>query len=496
MYTSKHDRKLKIAAQTRLFSKKFKDGEEGTITIFACFLVLMMLMICGIAVDLMQNEMTRTKVQNTLDRAVLAASDLDQPLPPDDVVDDYFLKAGMAEFLNEVEITPGAQLPATNFRIVQASAQTRTRSPYMAMTGVFELPVYSIGTAEETIENTEISLVIDISGSMRNSGKIGNLRTAAKEFIGAVLQGNAANTTSLSIIPYAGQVNPGRVMFDFAGGQPFGSFYINEEGETVPFGQVLRDEEGEPAVDQDGNLVWVPYNEMSSCLEIEPSDFNNINLPSGGYPQTPYFMYWPIHAPTMDWGWCPQNKSAIRYAQNDIGSLQEFIDDIRLHDGTGTHYGMKYGVALLNPSSNSAFIELNKNGLVPDQFKDRPASFEDDDTRKVIVLMTDGQITDQYRPIVAVDPQNETDDLKGRSGDRTTPTKRSKNLEGFYSMCDKAKDENIQIYTIAFEAPSNAVTEMRNCATAPAYFYNVKGVEISSAFRSIARQINQLRLTQ
>ena len=35
----------------------------------------------------------RTRVQNTLDRAILAASDLDQPLPADEVVDDYFRKA-------------------------------------------------------------------------------------------------------------------------------------------------------------------------------------------------------------------------------------------------------------------------------------------------------------------------------------------------------------------------------------------------------------------
>lgn len=63
-------------------------------------------------------------------------------------------------------------------------------------------------------------------------------------------------------------------------------------------------------------------------------------------------------------------------------------------------------------------------------------------------------------------------------------------------MWNLAKEQKIQIYPIAFEAPGNAVTEMRNCATAPVFFYDVEGVEISSAFQSIARQINQLRLTQ
>ena len=462
--------------------------EDGGITTFRYFLLLLMLMICGIAVDLMQNEMTRTRVQNTLDRAILAASDLDQPLRADDVVDDYFAKAGMTEFLDNVTITTGADLPTTNYRIVSAQARTRTPTPYMRMTGVESLPVFTFGTAEETIENTEISLILDISGSMRFDGKIGNLRTAANEFISAVLEGSAANTTSLNIVPYAGQVNPGALVFDRAGGNRFATIYEDENGVDQLYGYTLTD--------ADGNLVPVPYNSLSACLELNQTDFANINLPSGGYDQVAYFMNWPIDWATMAWGWCPQDGTSIQYAQNNIALLQSFINNMRLHDGTGTHYGMKYGIALLNPTSQAAFKALNEADLVPDQFADRPAPFSDDDTRKVIVLMTDGQITDQYRPKDTVDIRNASSVLNSRTGDRERFSKRSDNVTSFYSMCDKAKEQGVQIYTIAFEAPSNAITEMRNCATAPAFFYDVEGVEISSAFKSIARQINQLRLVQ
>ncbi len=467
---------------------RFSQDEDGALTIFASFMVLMMLMVCGIAVDLMQNEMMRTRVQNTLDRAILAASDLDQPLPADDVVDDYFAKAGMSEFLDDVEITPGAELPTTNYRIVKAEARTRTPSIYMAMTGVNSLPVYAGGTAEETIENTEISLVIDISGSMRNNGKMTNLRTAAKEFIGAVLEGNAANTTSLNVVPYAGQVNPGPVIFDRANGSRFATFIENDEGEDVLYGYTYEDD--------DGNVVSVPYNTIAHCLELASSDFDNINLPSGGYDQIPYFMNWAIAANVMDWGWCPQDNSAIRYAQNNVSDLKKFIDDIRMHDGTGTHYGMKYGVALLNSTSNSAFRALNTEGLVPDRFVERPAPFTDDDTRKFIVLMTDGQITDQFRPSDKNDPENPTVVLNSRKEDKEKYSTRNTNVQNFYKVCNQAKANGITVYTIAFEAPSNAITEMRNCATSENFFYKVEGVEISTAFKSIARQINELRLTQ
>ncbi|WP_300037576.1 TadE/TadG family type IV pilus assembly protein [uncultured Roseobacter sp.] len=473
----------------------FRKEEEGTVTIFATFMIIMMLMVCGIAVDLMQNEMMRTRVQNTLDRAILAASDLDQPLPPDEVVDDYFAKAGMTEFLDDVQITPGAHLPATNYRIVAATARTRTPAIYMAMTGTDSLPVYTTGMAEEVIEKTEISLVLDISGSMRFDDRIGKLRVAANEFLAAVLDGQAGTTTSINVIPYAGQTNPGPIVFNRAGGVQFADT-ITVNGEEQPYGGDVTNEYTDDNGDTVTETSYVSYNDRSACLELDSSDFNNIDLPSGGYDQTPHFMNWAIDAPTMDWGWCPLNNTAIQYAQNNLGNLQAFINTMRLHDGTGTHYGMKYAAALLNPTSNSTFRALETANLVPPQFADRPAPFTDTDTRKFIVLMTDGKITSQLRPKDPNHELNPTKHLGARSSDRETISSGSTNINRFYSMCDKAKAQGIVIYTIAFEAPSAAVTQMRNCATTPAFSYNVQGVEIATAFKSIARQINELRLTQ
>jgi len=469
----------------------FSRREDGSITVFAMFMVFMMLMVCGISVDLMRNEMTRTKVQNTLDRAILAASELDQD-DPYGAVDDYFAKAGMASFLDEVIVTPSVdEAGVTYARTVSAIARTRTSTQYMRLSGVNSLPVFTAGKAEEVVANSEISLVIDISGSMRNNNKITNLRRGAKEFVSAVLKGRAAETTSLNIVPYAGQVNPGPLVFARAGGVRFPAFTKDENGEDILYGETITLE--------DGTEVPSPYNARSSCLDLRSTDFSNINLPSGGYAQTAYFMNWTIDEPTMDWGWCPLDTTAIQYAQNDIGDLHKFIDGIRLHDGTGTQYGMKYGVALLNPSSKDTFVELNKVNLVPDEFKNRPVAFDDPDTRKFIVLMTDGAITDQFRPIETVDFENIDVALLDREvvdDDRKIYSVKSTNVSNFDSVCTKAKDEGITVYTIAFEANEAAQKQMRDCATSSAYFYKAEGIAISAVFKAIARQINNLRLVQ
>jgi hypothetical protein len=52
------------------------------------------------------------------------------------------------------------------------------------------------------------------------------------------------------------------------------------------------------------------------------------------------------------------------------------------------------------------------------------------------------------------------------------------------------------VYGIAFEAPTNGQTQIRNCSSSISHYYAPIGGEIGTAFDSIAAQISQLRLTQ
>jgi hypothetical protein len=64
------------------------------------------------------------------------------------------------------------------------------------------------------------------------------------------------------------------------------------------------------------------------------------------------------------------------------------------------------------------------------------------------------------------------------------------------NICQAAKDEHIVIWSIGFEVTDHGANVMQDCASSPSHFFRVEGVEISEAFEAIARQINQLRLTQ
>jgi hypothetical protein len=161
--------------------------------------------------------------------------------------------------------------------------------------------------------------------------------------------------------------------------------------------------------------------------------------------------------------------------------------------------------------------DLVASGVVDAGFDDRPAAFDDPETIKVVVLMTDGNITDQFRPRyvdrtaapinatdeddiflnheVELDRMNNSNDCAG-NGCRVTNNNRSTNLSRFYEACTRAKDNDVVIFTIAFNANSNAREEMQNCASSLSHYYNVRGADLEAAFQSIAGAIQMLRLVQ
>ena len=67
-----------------------------------------------------------------------------------------------------------------------------------------------------------------------------------------------------------------------------------------------------------------------------------------------------------------------------------------------------------------------------------------------------------------------------------------------YAVCNRAKNNGVTVFTIGFDVSNNAAakTQMSNCASSPSHFYDVSGLDINTAFQSIATAIQKIRLTQ
>jgi hypothetical protein len=530
-----------LAMRSRLgrVANRFMRREDGTITTFALMVFILMVAVAGIAIDIMRYETQRVQLQYTLDRSVLAAASVTQPLNPTDVVENYFEISGLQNYRLSVDVEEGL-----NFRRVEAYAELEVPTLFMHMFGVRVLTSPAEGAAEEVIQNVEVSLVLDISGSMGWGSKMTNMQTAARDFVSEMLLANEdghGNLVSISIIPYNGMVNLG---------EPLESVFT------------LSDEHTE-----------------SSCVRFTDEQYTRTNVDIGEeieriahWDFDDYFQYDDFDSP-----YCPTDQyGAILPFEHDEDVLHDFIDDLNANGWTAIDLGMKMAVSLIDPSSRDRINDLVDAGLVHPDYEDRPTDYGDPETIKVIVLMTDGENTNQYdirqpyksgfspifyhadddRYSVQVASRDDDEDFwisngepdewsgywsdepyKGdesialswpylwanytgryiseryltipaqQSGDWGLRNQIHSNGDELYAgrtqadnnlrnICDAANDQGILVFAIGFEAPAGGQAVMQYCATSPSQYYDVQGIEISDAFDSIARTINSLRLIQ
>ena len=524
---------------------RFRREEDGSLIVFGLFCFVIMLLLAGVSLDLMRFEERRTILQATIDRAALAAADLQQSLDPKDVVQDYFRKAGLeAPADNDIIVTEGT---FGESRRVKISTSEQMPTWFMKMVGIKTLATPAASTAEESVGQVEISLILDISGSMNSNSRLVNLKPAAKNFVDQIFDSAEPGKVSISIIPYSTQVSMDAEL----------ASYFNLTGE----------------------------HSYSRCIEFEDSlgDFSTTAVQFGKTPTDrkyqlnghfdPFYKARPTYLLN-----CRDTADAeILPFSGDRDALKAKIDSLSAAGNTSIDIGMKWGAALLDPSMQGVVDGMISAGSLPTDFGDRPYEFDDNQTLKIIVLMTDGQNTTEYRLEDAFasgdsrlytntwyqanyptsknqysyyDPNRSgsskyysfrtgswrsqpygdagTDygdavrmtwpqvwnamsiryfadeivwDATGSSSQRNYF--RSAPYNGYWSakdtltssMCHAAKAEDVKIYSIAFEAPTDGQTLLRDCASSDANYYNVAGLDIESAFSGIVNSINKLRLT-
>lgn len=458
-------------AKPRRLLTSFKDDENGSLVIFAVFMVLMIITVGGIGVDLMRSERDRTILQHTLDRAILSAADLDQVQSPEFVVQDYFRASGLDDYLATVSIDQGL-----NYKTIGAQAQAVTSTDFMRLAGVDYLNTTAAGVAEERVANVEISMVLDVSGSMGNGNKMAQMRNAATTFVNTVLSPENEDLVSVSLVPYSQHVNAGPKIFN--------------------------------------ELNTNHRHDYSHCVEMADSSYSSTALDLGvTYDQMQHFQWnypgWNQLSDTI----CPRySYERITPFSQDAAALNAQIAQLQPRAGTQIFMGMKWAAAMLDPAFNPVVTALVNNNDIDHAFDDRPVAYDDVETLKTVVLMTDGKNSSAQR-------------IKSWAYDSTSDyyhwsrynlwyylqrNVSNYNRSNYYwykynaaqgdalldDICDASKEAGIVIWSIGFEVDDHGADVMQNCASSPSHFFRVEGIEITEAFDAIARQINQLRLTQ
>lgn len=548
-----------VALWTLSRVRRFGRDEDGALIIFSLLIFVLMLMIGGLAIDVMRAENERARIQNTIDRAVLAATDLDSSADPVDVVTDYMEKAGLGHLDYTPTVTQSGSWPVLTGRSVSLETESSVPTLFIGLLGIDTLGSVASSGAIETINDIEISLILDVSGSMNETGadggtKLEGLKTAAKRFIDQILTTTAADRVTISIVPYSTQVSL---------------------GPTLAAQYALTSEHN-----------------YSYCADFPSTAFTTTTLsPTATLQRTGHFDPWTWYTDASRPGpktlVCrTEDAFHIQPWSDDATALKDQIDGFTAEGNTSIDVAVKWGTALLDPSSRGVLQNLIDGGSVRSVYSGRPHDYNRASTLKFMIVMTDGINTAQYylndsyksglsdvwrhstgngngagnERFSARDEEAGDTDSDGRWGEdyfvfrnhsggggrywddspkgdgaaerltwpevwaemtmsyhayygRYAQYWNASNYWNWYyapysyvtsttkdarlnQICTAAKNRNIEIFTIGFEVTDYSAQVMQNCASTPNHFYRVEGLEIGYAFASIANQINQLKLTQ
>ncbi len=504
-------------------------SEAGAIMPFVVILFLTMVVMAGMGVDFMRHEAARADLQNALDRGVLAAAARTQTLAQQE--------EGMsdAEFREAKEELIASYMKSRTFRseeprldveipddldddetAVEASARYDMNTFFLKIAGFNQMAVPAQSYAEQRKLDLEISLVLDISGSMGDPDKSGErtklaaVKEAVYGFIDQLLTSDTVDQTLISIIPYGNQVNTTPLIADVFKLEALAGF-------------VQKRNEGDAEVN---NLHPYSYcfdfsteGSGSNTTVQDNPDFNQIPIQGSGTTLRQY-----QHLKQGSRFVCPSANNSILAYSNDSTALKEHVAGLTSGGWTTTFNGIKWGMALLDPSSEILTSRMIKDGSLASTFEGRPASYNENNIKKYLVVLSDGRNTNQVR--VASDTDyytptegatteellseqlarlqywNDTSDgssyvVNSREGDTLTN-----------AICAEAKSEggtgNLTIFTIGYDlqpgvsGTAEAIAVLKGCSSDEAKdFYNVLGNDNpADAFDAIAARINLLKLAQ
>lgn len=475
-------------------------SNEGSAVMFVGLGFFMLLAATGAAIDMSRIQSAQSKLSNALDAAGLAAGAKAHSSDVESVVQNY-LKANfptgyMDTIITDVDVSVNEDNTIIN---LEATAQVD-----MQVMQVFGFDTVEISaTSEITRQNRgmELVMVLDTTGSMYTSDKIGSLRTAANDLVD-ILFGSKDTIENLwiGIVPYVTAVNVGA-------------------GRTA----WLRD--------YDPGLYPSNYpasaTKWKGCVEArsqwpEPGSLDTSDAPpDGAFPETLFPMYfWGDNNTDNNW----ITSSGVSLNQNagysdtggrgpniacgepitpmisDKAALHTAIDNLHAwrRSGTASSEGMAWGWRMLSP---------RWRGLWDHADPSLPLDYNTPLMNKVVIIMTDGvnQFFSPYsNPPGGSDytPYGRIQEQKLGSGINTMAEGLTAINQRFSSLCSSMKAQGIIIYSITFGLgtstnDTNARTLFRNCASHPDYYFDSPdGATLRQSFRSIGDSLANLMISR
>ncbi len=321
---------------------RFGNDQRGSIAIIFAFCLIMLLLICGLALDFARAVHAKSRIMASLDAAALSAA---KGLRLQNLTDAQTITLAK-KYFNENYNASGAKTKGTHAQInnvqvdidrskfeVKISVDAEVKNFFGPLAGVDKFDVPTTGAAIFEQQDIEVAVQLDVTGSMGGQ-KIADLKTATKTLVDTLIPDSpGTQKVRIGYAPFAAGVNAGTY------------------ASNVVFGSSAPD-----------NCVYERLGPQHQDSDIAPNGQASLktkdDLPSA------------MNCPSAQILPLTDNKTL----------LKNTVDSYNAGGCTAGHLGTAWSWYLLSPNWASIWPTASK-----------PEAYNNTGVKKVAILMTDGE---------------------------------------------------------------------------------------------------------
>ncbi|MEM9682765.1 MAG: pilus assembly protein TadG-related protein [Pseudomonadota bacterium] len=490
---------------------------RGGVATFLAATVIPLVAFVGLAVDTGRGYLMKTRLNYALDAAALAGGRVMFDAAARDAAVDKFFNANFPTGYMGATITGPIATINTIDQTLKLDATANMDTSLMTVLGVDDMNVAASTEVQRQIKGMELALVLDITGSMRNTApgssqsKLLDLKDAATKLVDVLYAGrDEIDDFYMAVVPYTASVNIGTAHIgwlitpadtqtpgeDPLGYDPVSAYVASDYNPTTWKGCVearhtgSRDRNDDPpSVEKfyphfwPSDIGYSPSNERKNPWNT--SNINEINDENG-------------LGPNLN---CGEPIVPLVKPRATIDTAIAGLDWWRF-GGTMGSQGISWGWRAISPRWRGLWVGAEDSDLPKDYFDDLLAAGEPL-SDKAIIVMTDGQNNIVYDS-GALDDGHYTSYGKpdwNRLGTTSNNGIKGEINDRMLETCALMKAEDIIIYTITFDTEGSSNQAIRDtyedCATTPSHYFNSPGEEeLTAAFVAIGTQLSNLRLAK
>jgi Flp pilus assembly protein TadG len=444
-----------VFRRLRAAARRFIGANEGNIAILFGIAVIPIISFVGAAVDYTRANSARSSMQAALDStALMLGKDLTEGTISTSQIsakaDAYFRALYTNAETKSIAITATYTQNSGNGSTILVNGSGNIETGFMRVVGFPTMDFRTSSTSAWGNVRMRVALVLDVTGSMADDGKMTAMQPAAKALIDqiAALAKNPGDIY-ISLVPFAKDVN--------VGASNYNESWINWtdwENANPNWGTCSSSSYTRRSNCRNNGFVWTPdHTRWNGCVTDRDQDYDTRNTTPTSDPSTKFYA--------EQYNACPAQLMPLTY---DFTALKAKVDSLVPNGGTNQPIGIAWGWQSL-----TAGVPLSA-----------PAEESNYTYKKVLIVMSDGLNTQDRWPSYGDGQTQYNGSIDARQR----------------IQCDNIKAQGIVIYTMHVNTRGDPTsTVLQYCASGTDKFSTVtSSSEIATAFTAIGTSLAKLRV--